>query len=396
MRLLRVNLNKNKAQWPLVLIDQKVSDTMKYIKSFFIILIVISVFSCGDNGTSGPDTPDDNFDRKELLIDMADGIIIPAYDAYVADVKVLNSFAQSFVVDPSIANLELLRGYWLDAYTSWQYISMFNIGKAEEIGLRNFTNIYPTNTSEIENNISLNTYNLDLPSKNDEQGFPALDYMLYGIGEDREDIIAKYSDQSYADYLTALTSKLENTGSEVLNDWNDGYRETFIDNDGASATSSLNKVVNDYIFYYEKFLRAGKIGIPAGVFSGDPLSDRVEGYFSKNTSKSLFLIGLEASRRFFNGTNFDTDATGTGLKTYLDYLNTINEGTDLTKLVNDQFDVVSDKAASLNDDFSEQVESDNVKMLEVFDELQKNVVYLKVDMLQALNIKVDFVDADGD
>jgi len=348
LRLLRVNLNKNKAQWPLVLIDQKVSDTMN------------------------------------------------AYDAYVADVKVLNSFAQSFVVDPSIANLELLRGYWLDAYTSWQYISMFNIGKAEEIGLRNFTNIYPTNTSEIENNISLNTYNLDLPSKNDEQGFPALDYMLYGIGEDREDIIAKYSDQSYADYLTALTSKLENTGSEVLNDWNDGYRETFIDNDGASATSSLNKVVNDYIFYYEKFLRAGKIGIPAGVFSGDPLSDRVEGYFSKNTSKSLFLIGLEASRRFFNGTNFDTDATGTGLKTYLDYLNTINEGTDLTKLVNDQFDVVSDKAASLNDDFSEQVESDNVKMLEVFDELQKNVVYLKVDMLQALNIKVDFVDADGD
>jgi len=35
-------------------------------------------------------------------------------------------------------------------------------------------------------------------------------------------------------------------------------------------------------------------------------------------------------------------------------------------------------------------------MLSTYDGLQKNVVLLKVDMLQALNINVDFVDADGD
>ncbi len=35
-------------------------------------------------------------------------------------------------------------------------------------------------------------------------------------------------------------------------------------------------------------------------------------------------------------------------------------------------------------------------MLTAYDELQKAVVLLKVDMLQALNIQVDFVDADGD
>ena len=369
---------------------------MKYIKSFFIILLAFTTFSCGDNGTSGPDNTDDNFDRKELLIDIADGIIVPAYDAYVANVKVLNSSAQSFVLDPSSANLELLRGYWLEAYKSWQYVSMFNIGKAEEIGLRNFTNIYPTNTTEIENSISSNNYNLDLPSKNDEQGFPALDYMLYGIGENSSDILAKYADQAYSDYLTALTSKLENTGTAVLNDWTDGYRETFINNDGSSATSSLNKIVNDYLFYFEKFLRAGKIGIPAGVFSGDPLPDKVEGLYAKNISKSLFITGLEASKRFFNGTNYGTDATGSGLKAYLDYLNTINEGTNLSKLINDQFDAIRSKAEILDDNFSDQVITDNVKLLETFDELQKNVVYLKVDMLQALNIKVDFVDADGD
>ena len=35
-------------------------------------------------------------------------------------------------------------------------------------------------------------------------------------------------------------------------------------------------------------------------------------------------------------------------------------------------------------------------MLETFYELQKNVVYMKVDLFQALNVKIDYVDADGD
>ncbi len=35
-------------------------------------------------------------------------------------------------------------------------------------------------------------------------------------------------------------------------------------------------------------------------------------------------------------------------------------------------------------------------MLLTFDELQRNVILLKVDMLQALDINVDFVDTDGD
>ena len=102
------------------------------------------------------------------------------------------------------------------------------------------------------------------------------------------------------------------------------------------------------------------------------------------------------TKRFFNGTNFQNDATGSSLKGYLDYLNTIKEGADLSTLINQQFDLARSKALELNENLAIQVETDNIKMLETYDELQKNVVLLKVDMLQALNIKVDFVDADGD
>jgi hypothetical protein len=35
-------------------------------------------------------------------------------------------------------------------------------------------------------------------------------------------------------------------------------------------------------------------------------------------------------------------------------------------------------------------------MTNAYDELQKVVILLKVDMLQAFNVNVDYVDADGD
>ena len=35
-------------------------------------------------------------------------------------------------------------------------------------------------------------------------------------------------------------------------------------------------------------------------------------------------------------------------------------------------------------------------MLAAYDAIQQNVVYLKLDMMQALNITVDYVDSDGD
>ncbi|MEX0719860.1 MAG: peptidase M75 superfamily protein, partial [Balneolaceae bacterium] len=84
------------------------------------------------------------------------------------------------------------------------------------------------------------------------------------------------------------------------------------------------------------------------------------------------------------------------LSSYLDFLNAVKEGTDLTSLINSQFEAARAEVENLNDNFAQQIESDNSKVLSAYDELQMNVVYLKVDMLQALNINVDYVDADGD
>lgn len=367
-------------------------------KHAVLILTALIVWSCSDDGPSGPKV--DDFDRDSILINWADNIIIPAFSNFSETTGQLHSDAVTFSEDPTIQNLETLRESWKSAYLAFQHVSMFEMGEAMKIRFRDNLNIYPTDSDEIEQSIDSDDYNLELPSLTDSQGFPALDYLLHGLGESDSEILTFYVDNTNADnyrtYLSNVTGRIDNLTNRVLEDWTTGYRDEFVSNTGNGANSSLDMMVNDYIFYYEKLLRAGKIGIPAGVFSGSPLSTHVEAYYSKGFSKALFNEALDASQNFFNGTHFGNNEPGKSLRSYLDFLNTMKEGADLATLINNQFDAAREEAESLDDDFAAQVETDNSLMLSTYDELQRNVVNLKVDMLQALNINVDYVDADGD
>lgn len=369
---------------------------MKKITLFLLTVFVVG--SCTDNDPSGPN-PDD-FDRTAILENWADNIIIPAFTYFSESAAQLQSDAATFSEAPTLQNLQTLRDSWETAYLAFQHVSMFEMGKAMEVRFRDNLNIYPTDTEEIEENIQTGEYNLELPALNNSQGFPALDYLLYGLGENETEILTFYTTHSnaeaYKTYLIDLTSRIHTLTNQVLNHWTSGYRDEFVSNDGNGANSSIDMMVNDYIYYYEKHLRAGKIGIPAGVFSGSPLSSHVEAYYSEGLSKALFNEALTASLNFFNGFHFERDADGQSLDDYLDYLNTMKDGADLAALINDQFKRVRDASENLSNDFAAQVESDNSLMLHTYDELQMNVVYMKVDMLQALNINVDYIDADGD
>jgi len=375
-------------------------------KIITLILTVFIVWSCTSDGPSGPDV--DDFDREAILVNWADNIIIPAFTHFSETTGTLHSDAGAFSEDPTLQRLETLRESWKSAYLAFQSVSIFEMGTI--MNYRDFLNTYPTtadsnsfNPEEKKNileNIETSDYNLELPSTRSTQGFPALDYMLNGLAENDAELLFFYTSdtnsENYRTYLTDLTQRIDVLANQILNNWTDSYRDEFVSNSGKGANSSLDMMVNDFIFYYETLLRKGKIGIPAGVFSGTPLSTHVEAYHSKGFSKALFNEALDATQKFFNGTHFDSNQSGESLSSYLDFLNTMKEGADLASLINNQFNDARDAAESLNENFATQVESDNSLMLSTYDELQKNVVFMKVDMLQALNVNVDYVDADGD
>ena len=157
-------------------------------------------------------------------------------------------------------------------------------------------------------------------------------------------------------------------------------------------------MTNDFIYYYEKRFRANKIGIPAGVFSGGTLPDRVEAYYKRSVSKTLATEALNAITKFFDGVAFDNNSSQTGpsFSDYVDFLETTKNDSPLGDLITDQFEISKTAIGELNDDFTIQLDENKLKMLEAYDKIQAAVVLMKVDMLQALNINVDYVDADGD
>lgn len=366
-----------------------------------IVFVVLVAYACSsdDSSTDDQGPAPSSFDRTGLLENWADNIIVPGYVDFDSKVTALESNTVLFVTQPTESNLEALRASWLDAYTTWQRVSMFEIGPAETVGLRLNVNIFPANVTNIEDNITNGVYDLTLSSNRSAKGFPALDYLLHGIATDDAGIVAIYTGvqgPQYRQYLQDIVNDMQTLTTTVLSEWQNGFRDTFVANNGSSSTASVDRMVNDYIFYYERFLRAGKMGIPGGIFSGSVEAGNIEALYAGNLSKQLFLEGLDAVQDFFNGRSYNGNAQGESLNSYLDALNVIKDGADLNVIINSQFDAARQAVQGLGSFEQELQNNPPVTFLNAYDEVQRIVPLLKVDAVSALSISIDFADADGD
>ncbi len=373
------------------------------MKQFFLGLVALGLIVACSSSSSSDDGPtgNDNFDRGALLVNIADNIIVPAFEDLQTKLTALDVARGNFVNDMNQTNLDALSNAWLDAYKVWQYVEMFNIGKAETIGgsdkgFVSFFNIYPLTEDDVENGAANGNYDLDHSNYHDAQGFPALDFLIHGVADADIAPIEKFTTNinkdGYVDYLIDIVAQMQTLNNSFIDDWSNGYRTTFVSSTENTATSSVNKIVNDFINYYERGLRANKIGTPAGNFSNMPLPEKVEAFYRKDVSKELALDALKAVQDFFNGKAYNTSATGESYKSYLIAL----DRSDLATIINSKFDTAREKIQDLDNNFYDQINTDNTKMTQAYDALQSVVVSLKVDMVQAFDIRIDFQDNDGD
>jgi predicted lipoprotein len=372
---------------------------MKKLFIFFGALLTIAACSSSDDGEASIDG--NNYNRTQLLTNWADNIIIPSYVNYQAKIAVLAANINTFNTVSTEANLQIVRASWIEAYKAYQSVAIFSFGKSDEINLKESANTYPTSASGIEANLTAGGYNLTLLSQFDKQGFPALDYLINGLNTTDAQIVTYYTTnanaEKYKKYLADVVARLKSSADIVVTDWNSNYRNSYIANSGTSVSSSVNITTNTFVKNLEKNIRSGKTGIPAGLFSGGvKYPEKVEAFYKKDLSKELLNTALQASQDFFNGKHFNKSISGEGLKSYLDYLKTVRDGQNLSSIINKQFATIFTVNATLNNSFSSQINTDNTKMILAYDALQQNVIYTKLDMMQALNITIDYVDGDGD
>lgn len=337
--------------------------------------------------------PKDDFNKTELLTNMADKIIVPSYVSYKSSVDSLELATTTFISNKNNANLLALRTKFISAYLSFVTVSTFEFGPAENEVLRGGANTFPCDTLQINSNINAGTYDLNMASNFDAKGYPAIDYLLYGKVKTDQDILNDFTIDSNAvkrsGYLTALVSELKTKAGNVLNQWNATYKNTFISSNGSDIGSSVGLLVNQLNQDLE-ITKNYRVGIPAGKKTlGVLLPEKCEAYYSKS---SLVLIKkhVETLEKIYLG------YAGKGFDDYLGFLNAQYNGGSLNVTITNQFVVVKTKLNLIPETFDNSIVNNQASVDAAYTELQKLVVLLKADMPSALGIVITYQDTDGD
>lgn len=392
----------------------------RFLKFFYIISALLIIQSCKKSGCTDPDAlnynidaqKDDNgclyedYDKLSLLTNLADNYIIPSLDAYKSRIITLNIHVDSFIENPSISNLTLLRTNWEEALLSWQDVGFLDFGPSEYILLRKQTNTFPIDTTELNNFITLADWNLEYTSSYDSKGLQALDYLLFKPGHTESELITYFQNNTNAkNYLKALAEDLNQNISYVTNQWV-SYREDFINDfevtqsnfSTNSQGSSISNIINALCLHYEFYVRRGKVGLPLGVFNGFSqleLPELVECYYSGKSTQNL-VRSINSLRKYVTGSSYLNNDNGLGLDDYMDFVNAEQNSQQLSTVIDNQFLTILDELNNINGPLSEEIINNKSQITQTYQELQQLVPYIKVDMTSALGVLITYQDNDGD
>jgi hypothetical protein len=392
----------------------------RFLKFFYIISALLIIQSCKKSGCTDPDAlnynidaqKDDNgclyedYDKLSLLTNLADNYIIPSLDAYKSRIITLNIHVDSFIENPSISNLTLLRTNWEEALLSWQDVGFLDFGPSEYILLRKQTNTFPIDTTELNNFITIADWNLEYTSSYDSKGLQALDYLLFKPGHTDSELITYFQNNTNAkNYLKALTEDLNQNISYVTNQWV-SYREDFINDfevtqsnfSTNSQGSSISNIINALCLHYEFYVRRGKVGLPLGVFNGFSqleLPELVECYYSGKSTQNL-VRSINSLRKYVTGSSYLNNDNGLGLDDYMDFVNAEQNSQQLSTVIDNQFLTILDELNNINGPLSEEIINNKSQITQTYQELQQLVPYIKVDMTSALGVLITYQDNDGD
>lgn len=366
-----------------------------FVTSVLCLLVILSACT-----NSGVDNSGSDFDRPAMVANYGNNLILPSYEQLKTSVDDLNTAAEAFSNEPTTSTLSDLQDRLKAARLAWQDASMFQFGPAESNVLRAALNTFPADTDQINSNIDSGTYNLGTLENRAAAGFPALGYLLHGLGDSDEQVLLQYTTEQNASarmaYLQDNVDYIKENTDATLNTWLSGggnYIETFLseENAGTDVGSSLGMMVNALVLHYERFMRDGKIGIPAGVRSaGVPRPEATEAFYG-GYSLELAIANLQAVKRVYLGTGLNT-GDGLGFEENLVSL----DASGLSEDIVTDIDQAIAALQNLNDPLSGQIENNNDPVLTAFQELQDVVVLLKADMASVLGVTITFQDNDGD
>jgi predicted lipoprotein len=359
------------------------------IASFFCLIFV----GCKDDDTAAAPSCLNEYDLSPLLSNYADKVILPRYVEFTSEYDVLYTAGQSFLSSPSSTSLASFQANYRSTYISWQSVSAFDFGPAEEVFLLNTFNNYPLNEGKayadaLEGNV-------DFSSPDDyNKGFPLLDYFLFGLAADDEATVDSFlANDKLVIYTQAVLDDMKTKLSQTVTGWQT-YKSTFVNSTGTKDGESVSLLVNAFNKNYE-FIKRNKIGVPSGVLSlGFTNPKEVEGFHSA-LSLELVSAAVKSSRNLFVGEGTD-GINGEGLDDILRSLNADKNGENLADVILQQYSEIETNLAKINGPLSTAVDQQKDEVIATYNSLTQQVIYIKSDMPSVMCIPITYVDNPSD
>ncbi len=332
---------------------------------------------------------------------MAVNLIVPAYAELKVSVDSLQFYNNQFAASPTLALLVMLQIKFIQAYTDYQRVSSFEFGPAEIELIRTNFNIFPCDSTQINNKIAAGDFGISTAADLDAKGFPAIDYLLYGSNQNNDTVLVRFTTDANAanakNYLTTLINELKFKTDLVNAGWSasgGNYTATFKGNTGSDVGGSIGMLVNQ-LNYDLELLKNAKIGIPLGKKTlGVPLPEKTEARYS-TVSLLLAMEHLKSIENIYLGRSV-ANIDGLGLDDYVAHVNARHFTGPLNDVIKNKFISAKAKLALVTGTLSQAVISNASAVDAAYMELQQLTVLLKVDMPSALGVLITYQDNDGD
>lgn len=355
-----------------------------YNKLTLIGFLAGSIFitSCGDdNGENNPGETD----FTDLLTNQIDEVIIPSMEKYQEEMGDLVTALEGFASSTDEANLSTLRTAYQNAYLAYQAAAVHDYFATSTLSLVKKTNLYPVDTDLLASLINTESFNFSSDAQKEANGFPAIDYMLYGP----QNVITYFAeDAKRLAFLQALVSSMKEGADLLATNWTGSLRDNFIGAGGTSLGSAISAQLNGFLVYYEEHIRENKVGIPIGrVGPNDspitPDATKIEAYYQSlaDGNEDFTLMLVKAAIEEVEDLYLGSTSAGANDQSYDDLL-----------IARDQASIDTDIKAQFARIYTEIDNRSSIAGNEdLYTEIQALVTIFKSDLFPILNIQ----DADG-
>ena len=327
----------------------------------------------------------DEFDKVALLQNFADNIIQPRYADFKTKIDSLEILFIAFQSNPTEAKFEDLKAQWKACYLSFQRVKTFDFGPAMNTGFKSAIGTFPTDTNQINSNISAGTYNLATATNADAVGLAALDFLFY-----QTDAYLKITtSQFYSQYCLDVIQKMKSETDAVVSAWS-SFKSTFIASTGNESTSMFSMLVNDFCQDWEE-AKAAKLGIPLGKYSlGIQRPEYIEARYS-GYSLPILKASLSSIAEIYSGIGTNgQDGIG-----FDDYLIALGKST-LNNTIKTKFQTIDGLFSPFNSTLEIELTQNQTALENLFNAISEQVIFIKTDMTASFGILITYQDNDGD